>query len=126
MRTKTVLLCLIFWTIGRTAADHTSFTVSQAPEEAKVLRRESTTFYCIFPLSNDQTWVRVLWWKHAENEYLRTSTDKRKRFGMASRASGFLQLLGVTIKDAGIYRCSVIRQGEVKGNGTGSRLTVYG
>ncbi|XP_072373769.1 tyrosine-protein phosphatase non-receptor type substrate 1-like [Scyliorhinus torazame] len=106
-------------------ADRASFSVSQAPEEVAVSRGGNVTFYCIFPIFKEQSWVRILWWKHGENQYLRSSAGKRKRFGKASKVSGFFQLLGATFEDAGIYHCSVIRQGLLGRNGTGSHLIVH-
>ncbi|XP_038661932.1 tyrosine-protein phosphatase non-receptor type substrate 1-like [Scyliorhinus canicula] len=107
------------------SADRVSFSVSQAPEEVTISRGGNVTFYCIFPIFKEQSWVRILWWKHGENEYLRSSADRRKRFGQEGKVSGFFQLLGATLGDAGIYHCSVIRHGLLGRNGTGSHLIVH-
>ncbi|XP_067906051.1 CD276 antigen homolog [Heterodontus francisci] len=121
MLASMVFLCLSI----HTAADHTSFSVSQAPKEAIVSTGGNITFYCIFPISQEHSWVQVLWWKQGENEYLRRSAEGRRRFGLKSKASGYFQLLSVNIQDSGVYHCAVIRQGVLRGNGTGSHLIVH-
>ncbi|XP_067853774.1 uncharacterized protein [Heptranchias perlo] len=90
MWTNLLFLCLTLRWIICTAVDHTSFRVTQAPEQASVSRGGNITFYCIFPISQDHSW-----------------------------------LLSATFQDSGIYHCAVMRQGIVRGNGTGSHLIVH-
>ncbi|XP_078066559.1 tyrosine-protein phosphatase non-receptor type substrate 1-like [Mustelus asterias] len=115
----------IFHFLYAAAADDSSFSVSQAPKETTVSRGGNITFYCIFHIFQPQAWVRVLWWKHGENEFLHSSPDKRKRFGMGSKGSGFFRLVNATFQDSGIYHCTVFRPGVGRGNGTGSHLIVH-
>ncbi|XP_067853517.1 tapasin-related protein-like [Heptranchias perlo] len=125
MSASMVFLCLTLRGIIYTAADHSSFRVTQAPEQATVSRGGNVTFHCIFPISQTHSWVRVYWWKQGENKYLPRSGDKRKRFGLEGKASGFFQLLNANFQDSGVYHCAVIREGTVGGNGTASHLIVH-
>ncbi|XP_067853518.1 tyrosine-protein phosphatase non-receptor type substrate 1-like [Heptranchias perlo] len=125
MSASMVFLCLTLRGIIYTAADHSSFRVTQAPEQAIVSKGGDITFYCIFPISQTHSWVRVYWWKQGEDEYLPRSADKRKRFGLEGKARGFFQLMRATFQDSGVYHCAVIREGIVGGNGTGSHLIVH-
>ncbi|XP_059849417.1 tapasin-related protein-like isoform X1 [Hypanus sabinus] len=107
------------------ATDQTSFNVSQSPKEAMVSKGENVTFYCVFPISQDESWVKVYWWKQGENEYQRTSTGSRKRSGRRGKRTWYFELQNVMIQDSGMYLCSLTRKGLPARNGTGSLLKVY-
>ncbi|XP_059849425.1 uncharacterized protein LOC132407141 isoform X4 [Hypanus sabinus] len=64
------------------AADQTTFKVTQSPEEAVVSKGGNVTFYCLLPISQDQSWTKVQWWKQGENNYQRTGIDIRKKSGL--------------------------------------------
>ncbi|XP_062923448.1 tyrosine-protein phosphatase non-receptor type substrate 1-like [Mobula hypostoma] len=107
------------------AADRTSFNVSQSPKEAVVSKGENVTFYCVFPISQDESWVKVYWWKQGENEYQRTSTGSRKRSGRRGKRTWYFELQNVMVQDSGLYLCSLTRKGLPARNGTGSLLKVH-
>ncbi|XP_067904999.1 signal-regulatory protein beta-1-like [Heterodontus francisci] len=106
------------------AASVTLISVFQTPEQVITLRGTDITFYCVIPLSDDNSGVEVRWWKKGENEYMQTGVDNRKQFGFKNKGGGFFALLNATFQDSGVYHCVVIRQGKIIGNGTGSNLTV--
>ncbi|XP_059849423.1 signal-regulatory protein beta-1-like isoform X2 [Hypanus sabinus] len=107
------------------AADQTTFKVTQSPEEAVVSKGGNVTFYCLLPISQDQSWTKVQWWKQGENNYQRTGIDIRKKSGLRGKMTWYFELQHVMIQDSGRYFCSVTRKGLSARNGTGSLLKVH-
>lgn len=109
-----------------TAAEKTAIHVTQIPERKVILKGANVTFHCIIPLADDSSGIEVRWRKQGENEYIQSDADGRKRFTVKNRSGGYFDLLNTTYEDSGNYRCVVMRQGEISGEGTGSELTVCG
>ncbi|XP_072925714.1 natural cytotoxicity triggering receptor 3 ligand 1-like [Hemitrygon akajei] len=97
--------------------------VRQMPVEIKALVGQDAKFQCAFPLFRDKSKIRIFWWKDGGREFFKEGQDRRKRFVVENKASGFLQLEDMRFSDAGVYYCRV--EGDFTGNGTGTRLIVW-
>eukprot|EP00062_Callorhinchus_milii_P018853 gi/632972922/ref/XP_007902896.1/ PREDICTED: rano class II histocompatibility antigen, B-1 beta chain-like [Callorhinchus milii] len=107
-----------------TAVDGTAIRVIQLPKHVEATRGTNITFYCIFPIDQPNPRLKVYWWKHGNDEYLQTRSDKRKIFGLENKQRGFFQLLNVSFHDSGVYYCAPVLQGKLAGSGPGSCLAV--
>ncbi|XP_055505063.1 tapasin-related protein-like [Leucoraja erinacea] len=119
-----LVLILSLSVIIFTAAEKTAIHVTQIPERKVILKGANVTFHCIIPLADNSSGIEVRWRKQGENEYIQSDADGRKRFTVKNRSGGYFDLLNTTYEDSGNYRCVVMRQGEISGEGTGSELTV--
>ncbi|GCC43311.1 hypothetical protein chiPu_0027628 [Chiloscyllium punctatum] len=124
MTARMNFLCLILLESILTAADHTSFSVTQTPPKITVNRGEDAILRCTFPNSRSGSKPEVIWWKQIGNDYFQRRL--RKRFGAENETSAFCNLQSVTIQDSGVYHCGVIYKEIGQINGTGSHVFVHG
>uniref|UniRef100_A0A4W3H5N8 Ig-like domain-containing protein n=1 Tax=Callorhinchus milii TaxID=7868 RepID=A0A4W3H5N8_CALMI len=82
---------------------------------------DNVTFSCNF--SRNQR-VKIYWWKQGASEYMGSSHKKTSHLEASERAT--LKLLDAELQDSGTYYCTMVFQGNITVNGSGSHLTVYG
>ncbi|XP_055505048.1 tapasin-related protein-like [Leucoraja erinacea] len=87
------------------------------------MRGDSAVLYCIYPIFSDNKPYKVHWWRDGDNRFLDESADRRIQFYFLRGGSAVLRVKDVTVKDAGLYFCSLTRSKVL--NGTGTKLVVY-
>eukprot|EP00062_Callorhinchus_milii_P018850 gi/632972769/ref/XP_007902822.1/ PREDICTED: opioid-binding protein/cell adhesion molecule homolog [Callorhinchus milii] len=120
MLASVVFQCLsLLWIISK-VADVTLIQVMQRPKHIAINRGEDVTFSCNF--SRNQR-VKIYWWKQGASEYMGSSHKKTSHLEASERAT--LKLLDAELQDSGTYYCTMVFQGNITVNGSGSHLTVY-
>ncbi|XP_072926662.1 tyrosine-protein phosphatase non-receptor type substrate 1-like isoform X2 [Hemitrygon akajei] len=99
--------------------------VFQLPVSINVIIGGSVTFYCAFPLFQDNSDLNIFWWKLGENNFLQTCLDSGRYFSTLSKGEATFQLMNVSAADTGVYYCGVKRRDNPLVNGTGSKLMVH-
>ncbi|XP_060693846.1 signal-regulatory protein beta-1-like isoform X2 [Hemiscyllium ocellatum] len=118
------LFCLFFQTSIFPVSGINRDKVTQLPVNVTEPVGANVSFQCwLHSFQNDQA-VKVIWWKQGDPHYLNVEQDDRKVTGRKNKYSGFLQIFNVNVQDRGMYYCTIVRQGKLIGNGTGSNLTV--
>ncbi|XP_067906048.1 tapasin-related protein-like isoform X2 [Heterodontus francisci] len=99
-------------------------TVGQIPPIKVALRGANITFYCTFPVFQEESDVKVQWWRHGDDEFLNDGEASNRQYKLLKKGGAAIHLLNVSFKDSGRYYCSVYCRGGMFGNGTGSELLV--
>ncbi|XP_067905015.1 tapasin-related protein-like [Heterodontus francisci] len=107
-----------------TVAIDAQFQVFQAPESTSALVGSNVTFYCTFPIFQDNSDVEVYWWKLGESNFLQTASDSRKKILRFKQGGASFHLLNISAQDSGVYYCGVRTLRSRIVNGTGSTISV--
>ncbi|XP_062923424.1 tyrosine-protein phosphatase non-receptor type substrate 1-like [Mobula hypostoma] len=118
-------LLLVIFNIIYPAVAEVPNKVLQLPVSTNVIIGGSVTFYCAFPLLQDNSDLNIFWWKLGGNNFLQTWLDSRKYVPTLSKGEATFQLMNVSAADTGVYYCGLKRRDNPLINGTGSKLVVH-